>query len=135
MLHRSIERETELALRLEPNGVETVAGMAKPLEHAEEVRPDKMLQHEAVVQGRPHRTSGPDCGSRQNQAITARISNCCARLMRPSGGISNERNSTSPRRPVELSGEYNLSMHISARCVLPVASTSRLRKSRSTSHG
>ena len=34
-----------------------------------------------------------------------------------------------------LSGEYSLSIENSARCVLPVRSTSRLRSSRSTSHG
>ena len=33
------------------------------------------------------------------------------------------------------SGEYSLSMQNSARCVLPVTSISRLRNSRSTSHG
>jgi hypothetical protein len=34
-----------------------------------------------------------------------------------------------------VSGEYSLSMQNSARWVLPVASTSRLRKTRSTSQG
>ncbi len=55
--------------------------------------------------------------------------------MRASGGISNERNSTRPSRPVGPSGEYSLSMQISARWVLPVTSTRRLRNNRSTSHG
>ena len=34
-----------------------------------------------------------------------------------------------------VSGEYSLSMQNSARCVLPVTSTSRCRKTRSTSQG
>ena len=71
----------------------------------------------------------------QNRATSARSSSCCARLMRACGGISNARISTSPRRPLAVSGEYSLSMQNSARCVLPVTSTSRCRKTRSTSHG
>ena len=55
--------------------------------------------------------------------------------MRASGGISNERNSTRPSRPVGPSGENSLSMQISVRWVLPVTSTRMLRNSRSTSHG
>ena len=42
---------------------------------------------------------------------------------------------TDPRRPVGPSGEYILSMQNSARCVFPVTSISKLRSSRSTSHG
>ena len=83
----------------------------------------------------PQRTGLPSSGARQNLATSARSSNCCARLMRASGGISNERNSTRPSRPVGPSGENNLSMQISARWVLPVTSTRRLRNRRSTSHG
>ncbi len=83
----------------------------------------------------PQRTGGPSSGSRQNHATSARSSNCWARLMRASGGISKERNSTRPSRPVGPSGENSLSMQISARWVLPVTSTSRLRNSRSTSQG
>ena len=83
----------------------------------------------------PQRTGLPSSGVRQNQATSARSNNCCARLMRASGGISNERNSTRPSRPVGPSGENSLSMQISARWVLPVTSTSRLRNRRSTSHG
>ena len=55
--------------------------------------------------------------------------------MRACGGISKARISSSPSRPVALSGEYSLSMQNSARCVLPVTSISRLRSMRSTSHG
>ena len=39
------------------------------------------------------------------RATIARTSNCWARLMRAWGGISKARSSSSPRRPVELSGE------------------------------
>ena len=67
--------------------------------------------------------------------MMARTSNCWARLMRALGGISKPRNSTRPSRPVGPSGENSLSMQISERCVLPVTSISRLRNSRSTSHG
>ena len=67
--------------------------------------------------------------------MMARTSNCCASDMRALGGISKPRNSTSPSRPVGPSGENSLSMQISERCVLPVTSVSRLRNSRSTSHG
>src|SRR5439155_1057421 len=83
----------------------------------------------------PQRTGEPRCGSRQNHAISARRSSCCARLMRGCGGISNERNSTKPSRPVGASGENSLSIQSSARWVLPVTSTRRLRNSRSTSQG
>jgi cell division transport system permease protein len=46
-------------------------------------------------------------------------------VMRACGGISKARNSSNPRRPEELSGEYSLSMQNSARWVLPVESTNR----------
>ena len=55
--------------------------------------------------------------------------------MRSCGGISKARISSSPSRPVLPSGENILSMQNSARCVLPVESMSRLRNSRSTTHG
>ena len=55
--------------------------------------------------------------------------------MRACGGISNARISSRPSLPAGPSGEYSLSMQNSARCVLPVTSISRLRSSRSTSHG
>ena len=55
--------------------------------------------------------------------------------MRACGGISKARISTRPSRPLVESGEYSLSMQNSARCVLPVTSTSRWRKTRSTSQG
>src|ERR1700710_981944 len=83
----------------------------------------------------PQRTGGRVYGSRQNHDTSERTSNCCAALMRACGGISNERSSSKPRRPVALSGLYILSMHISVRWVFPVTSTSRLRNDRSTSHG
>ena len=83
----------------------------------------------------PQRVSGRRAGAFQRRAMRARTSSCWARLMRASGGISKPRNSTRPSRPVGPSGEKSLSMQISARWVLPVTSTSRLRNSRSTSQG
>ena len=85
--------------------------------------------------GAPARRGGRRAARCQSRAISARISSCWARLMRASGGISKPRNSTRPSRPVGPSGEYSLSMQISARWVLPVTSTRRLRNSRSTSQG
>jgi hypothetical protein len=55
--------------------------------------------------------------------------------MRACGGISKARISTSPSRPLLVSGEYSLSMQNSARCVLPVTSINKLRSSRSSSQG
>ena len=55
--------------------------------------------------------------------------------MRQCGGISKARSSSRPRRPAAVSGENSLSMQNSARWVLPVTSTSRLRNTRSTSQG
>jgi hypothetical protein len=46
----AVERKTKLALRVKPLLVEMVARSAKTFQHAEEVRPNKVLQHEAVVQ-------------------------------------------------------------------------------------
>src|SRR5262245_61894806 len=46
----SVERKTKLALRLKPLLVEMVACSAKTFQHAEEVCPNKVLQHKAVVQ-------------------------------------------------------------------------------------
>ena len=135
-LDRAIEREAEFALRLEPDRIEAIAGVGAD-RRARRGNPPRrnapsMKRSCSAV---PQRTSAPCCGSRQNQATSARSSSCCARLMRASGGISNERNSTRPSRPVGPSGENSLSMQISARWVLPVTSTRRLRNSRSTSHG
>ena len=80
-------------------------------------------QHEAVVQRRaPADEACRRAGSVQSRAISARTSNCWARLMRALGGISKPRNSTRPSRPVGPSGENSLSMQISERWVLPVTS-------------
>ena len=67
-----------------------------------------MRQHEAVVQVGAPATGSPRWGSRQNQAIIARTSNCCARLMRACGGISKARNSSRPSRPVDAVGRVEL---------------------------
>src|SRR5262245_15827699 len=52
VLHRSIEGKAKLALRLEPDRIEGVAGGSKVVEHVEKIPPDEMLEHEAVVQRR-----------------------------------------------------------------------------------
>ena len=136
VVDRAVERKAEFALRLEPDRIERIAGhggdRASTSRKSSQTKCPSMNRSCSAV---PQRTSGPCCGSRQNHATSARSSSCCARLMRASGGISKERNSTRPSRPVGPSGENSLSMQISVRCVLPVTSTSRLRSSRSTSHG
>src|SRR5437588_10667194 len=52
MLDRAAEGEAEFALRLEPDGIELVAGIAEIAEHAQKIFPDEMRQHEANVQRR-----------------------------------------------------------------------------------
>src|SRR5947209_15500583 len=52
MLDRAAEREAEFALRLEPDGIELVAGIAEIAEHAQEILPDEVRQHEMIVQCR-----------------------------------------------------------------------------------
>ena len=47
---RAVEREAEFALRVEPHRIERIAGVAQIAEHAEEILPDEMPEHEAVVQ-------------------------------------------------------------------------------------
>ena len=51
MFHHAAEREAELALGLEPFGLEGVARPAQIAEHAQKVLPDEMRQHEFVMQG------------------------------------------------------------------------------------
>ncbi len=43
VVDRAVEREAELALRLEPGRIEAVAGAAEIVEHVEEILPDEML--------------------------------------------------------------------------------------------
>ena len=50
MDHGAAERETELPLRLEPSRIEAVAGMLEIIQDFEEIAPDEMLEHVAVVQ-------------------------------------------------------------------------------------
>src|SRR5947209_14534947 len=52
VLDRAAEGEAEFALRLEPDGIELVAGIAEIAEHAQKIFPDEMRQHEAIVQRR-----------------------------------------------------------------------------------
>ena len=133
---RAVQREAELEVRREPLGLQRrsrhVAGRPARRRNPAATKCGSMKRSCSSV---PHRTSGRRYGVVQNLAISARSSSCCVRLMRACGGISNARNSTSPRRSPLVSGAYSLSMQNSARCVLPVTSTSRFRKIRSTSHG
>jgi hypothetical protein len=48
--HRAVIRKTEFALRFVPDRIEAVASVAQIREHAEEVLPDEMAEHEAVMQ-------------------------------------------------------------------------------------
>ena len=104
-LDRAIERKAEFALRGEPDRIEGVALAAQVFQHFEEILPDEMLQHEAVVQrGAPaHRLAverlAPEPRDQRAQQELLRED------MRASGGISNDRNSTRPSRPVGPSGE------------------------------
>ena len=97
---------------------------------------DEVRQHEAVVQRRVPIDERfgvrllPEPGdTRPAAAVAAPGSSARAAAFRT------PRNSTRPNRPGRESGENSLSMQNSERCVLPVPSTSRLRKTRSTIHG
>ena len=83
----------------------------------------------------PQRTSGPEYGSSQNRATSARTSSAWTSAICGCGGISKPRSSSSPSRPRSESGLNSLSMQNSARWVLPVMSVSRWRSARSTCHG
>src|SRR5262249_61944111 len=48
----TVERETKLALRLEPGRVEGISGAGEIVEHAQKIRPDEMSEHELVAQRR-----------------------------------------------------------------------------------
>ena len=50
--HAPVEREAELALRLEPQRIDGVAGALEVADHVREVLPDEVRQHEPVVQAR-----------------------------------------------------------------------------------
>src|SRR6187200_3343123 len=52
MLDCAAERKAEFALRLEPDRIELVPGIAEIAEYSQEIFPDEMRQHEAVVQRR-----------------------------------------------------------------------------------
>src|SRR5947208_16513509 len=46
----AVERKPEFALRVEPDWVEWIAGVAQVGEHAEKILPDEMPEHESVMQ-------------------------------------------------------------------------------------
>src|ERR1700730_4356877 len=50
---RSIKGKTKCKLRLKPNRIEGIARPYQIVEDAQEIRPDVMWQHEAVMQRRP----------------------------------------------------------------------------------
>ena len=51
-IDRAMDRETELALRFEPVGVEIIASASKIAQHLQEIGPDEMWQHETIMQRR-----------------------------------------------------------------------------------
>ena len=109
--------------------VKRVSGRRQLRDDIVEIQLHEVRQQKAIVQlSAPAREGDVAYGSCQKRATSARSSNCCARLIRACGGISNARSSMSPQPPRRASGEYSLSMQNSARCVLPVTSTSRLRE-------
>ena len=115
---------------------ERIAERAQVGDDVAHVGRDEVRQQPAVVQRRaPAHEAGRGTAAARSARPARAAAAICTRLMRGCGGISKARNSSRPRRPVGASGEYSLSMENSARCVLPVRSTSRWRSSRSTSHG
>src|SRR5262245_16353176 len=50
VLDDAVARETELACCVEPHRIEIVTEAPQVIEHFEEILPDEMLEHEAVVQ-------------------------------------------------------------------------------------
>src|SRR5215212_3606429 len=96
MLDCAMQREAKLALPCEPRPIEAIAGAFEIGQDTQEILPHEMRQHKAVVQRGAPTHAAPSCGWRPNHAISARTSNCCARLMSASGAISKARNSTSP---------------------------------------
>ena len=48
---RAVERKAKLALGMKPVRIEMIAGTAKITQNVEKVLPDKVPQHEAIVQG------------------------------------------------------------------------------------
>ena len=102
-----------------------------------EILLDEVRQHEAVVQfGAPARQPRGLVGRAARSAPPASAAAAAAPGSCAHAAASRRRAAPAGRsRPVGPSGEYSLSMQNSARCVLPVTSISRLRNSRSTSHG
>ena len=49
---RAIKRKTELALRLEPGRIAMIARAFEVFEHIEQIAPDEMPKHEAIMQRR-----------------------------------------------------------------------------------
>ena len=102
-----------------------------------EILLDEVRQHEAVVQlGAPARQPRRLRRARARSAppasaAAAAAPGSCARA----AAFRRRASPAGPAGRSAPSGEYSLSMQNSARCVLPVTSISRLRNSRSTSHG
>ena len=82
------------------------AGLARFFNHVAEVLPHEVRQQEPVVQAScPNAPAVRGRASPRTGPPSDRSSSCWVRLMRACGGISNARNSTSPSRPVAVSGE------------------------------
>ena len=101
--------KAKFEMRQEPIGFDRIAGPLQIVDHFAEILPHKVRQQKPIVQLRaPANAAGCGKASRQNQATSVRSSNCCVRLIRACGGISNARNSTSPKRPGRRVGRVQL---------------------------
>ena len=85
VLHAAAEREAELSLRLEPGRIEGVACALKIVQDLEEIAPDEMFEHVAVVQSRSpaHRLAverrAPEPGNERAQQQLLGETHACVR--------------------------------------------------------
>ena len=137
VVDRPHTRKAEFEMRREPFRSKRIAAPGSdPSSTSSEILLARNAAAETVVQlACPSATSCcvirllPEPGDQGAQQQLLRQAH--ARVRRHFEGAQLHQAQPSGRR----SGEYSLSMQNSARCVLPVTSTSRLRKTRSTSHG
>ena len=122
-------------MRREPLELQGMSRPAKFVDHVGKVLPDKVRQQEAIVQGRaPAHQFGRIGGlpkSRNHGAQQQLLHQAHPRMRRHLEAAHLDQ----PQPSRAESGEYSLSMQNSARCVLPVRSTSKWRNNRSTSQG
>ena len=131
------QREAELEVRREPLGARADSRRrAAPRARPRSPAATKCGSMKRSCSSVPQRTSGAVVGRRARTARRARA----AAVAAPGSSARAAASRTPAARPARagrtaMSGEYSLSMQNSARCVLPVTSISRWRKTRSTSHG